>query len=90
MQVQGVGAPRPGHDRKTDEHAHECVQVCKCIERNEKKNEDGRRTGPFKRSKTNYEINDVHKFCECRIVSARKQMFLPVRNVSTERSESYG
>ena len=33
--------------------------MCKCIERNAKKNEDGRRTGPFKRSKTNYKINDV-------------------------------
>ena len=53
------------------------------------KSEDGRRTGPFKWSKTDYVINDVTTSASAELCRPGKS-FLPVRNVSAERSESYG
>ena len=51
--------------------------------------EDGRRTGPFKWSNTDYVINDVTTSASAELCRPGKS-FLPVRNVSAERSESYG
>ena len=49
MMAKGVGTKRGLPTGITRVHAHTRVlQVCKCIEWNEKKSEDGRRTGPYK------------------------------------------